>query len=493
MNFAQRQQLYKAASAGQPYAPKQTRSMPAPAQRSGVASTPTMQQRIQREAASAVSAAQSHIDRLTVATTPQSIYGCTGLFDICSDADLMSLSMAGADQFLDWIGWEGTDVCEIIKSFVSWVRPAYSTGSPTVGYVSDPCGDSNGVEWGKCDFRLTDFGRLRRHTPVRDITKAGLRLCEAQPRYRLDGTLITDDLEYDMRIVTEGLLQDLRRYIVTGSKLTGGLFDGLERLVNTGYQDTLGHECSMMDSIVVDWNANDFDGGNGITWNGAAVANTYGFIDVLMAVFRRIRTRLSWAPSLAAPLREGDMALVTTSNNIQCILNAFTCWSVCPGVQYSEANLNTFDARNFRDTLNGGMFGAGTITIDGFRIPLIAYDWALQKGPTRADAYLLTRQVGGVRLINGQYNNLTIAAQKRPGWYDATDGGRLLTWVNSEQTCDQREVEMQPRLLMWAPWAQARFVDIKCNQPGGVISPDPTETSFFPETSFFIAGASLPS
>jgi len=40
---------------------------------------------------------------------------------------------------------------------------------------------------------------------------------------------------------------------------------------------------------------------------------------------------------------------------------------------------------------------------------------------------------------------------------------------------------------MWAPWAQARIQDVRCVQPGGVLSPDPEEMSFFPECSFMPA------
>jgi len=129
---------------------------------------------------------------LTISTAA-TIGGCCGLFDLCSDVDVLSLSMA-AEPFIDWLGWEKSAVCEIRKNFITWVRAEASQGAMTSGYVSDPCGDSNEADWGTCDFLLEGFGRLRRHTPTRDITKLGLRLCELQPRYRLDGTQITDDL-----------------------------------------------------------------------------------------------------------------------------------------------------------------------------------------------------------------------------------------------------------------------------------------------------------
>jgi len=151
--------------------------------------------------------------QMTVGTAA-TINGCCGLFDLCADKDLMSLSMMGQEPFLDWIGWEKSDVCEIRKDFITWIRADASQGVPTAGYVADPCGDSHGAEWGECDFLLEGFGRLRRHTPVRDVTKVGLRLCDNQPRYALDGRAITDDLEFDVRITTEAIMQDLRRLVV---------------------------------------------------------------------------------------------------------------------------------------------------------------------------------------------------------------------------------------------------------------------------------------
>lgn len=423
-------------------------------------------------------------NRLTESAVP-TIYGCEGLFDICGDADLMSLSFEGSNRFLDWIGWERTDVCQIIKNFITWVRPSYSGETASVGYLADPCADPNGVEWGGCDFQLLDFARLRRGGPVRDITKVtGLRLCEQQPRYRLDGTQINNDREYDMRLVVEALLQDLKRMIVNGNGGIEGQFYGFNSLVKTGYLDTKGRRCSSMDSVIIDMNGNDMDGGAGMTWNGQPIDAVYNFIDILLATFRAIRQRISWAPALAAqPYNVGDIVLVAPTQLLRCILNAFTCWSVCPGQQYREANLNTFEARSFRDTLMGGAFGDGRIYLDGVEIPLIAYDWGLINGPTTFDAFLLTGQIGNLKTIQGQYNDMAGAASARPDRY-STDGGRLLSWSEDDMTCEQQIVEWQPRLLSWAPWAQVRFQDITCRQPGPVLSPDPTMTSFFPETSF---------
>jgi len=415
------------------------------------------------------------------------IYGCCGLFDLCSDRDLLSLHFQGAEPFLDWIGWSATNLCVIHKDFISWVRPEYSGGTATAGYQSDPCGDANGVEWGTCDFQLTDFGRLRRRGPVRDITKNDVRYCERQPRYRLDGSLVTDDREFDARVAGEVLLQDLRRLVITGNAGTGGQFDGLQQLVTTGYTNTDGTPCGMMDSIVVDMNGNGLGGGAGMTWNGNAIAATYDFIDILLAAFKRIKTRIKWSPSLGMQrMNVGDIVFVAPNALNQCLLDAYTCWRVCDGSQYDETVFDSYEARNFRTQLNGGMFGDGRIYLDGFEIPLIDYDWELINSPSQFDAYLLTGQVGNVKVLQGEYNDM----RSVPAAYQElqntfyTDGGRILSWANRDQTCVQRHIEMQPRILAWAPWAQTRFQNIQCQGVTDPLSPDPTAESFFPETSF---------
>lgn len=419
-------------------------------------------------------------------STLATMYGCCGLFDMCADEDLMSLHFAGTEPFMDWIGWIATNICLIRKEFIAWMRPDADCSE---GYLADPCADPNGVEWGKCDFTLEDFGRIRRGGPIRDVTKNDVRYCERQPRYRLDGTPVTDDREYDARVITEVVLQDLRRYIVTGNIATAGQFDGLQRLVRNGYTNANGTLCQSMDSIVINWNSNAMAGGAGITWNGAGVAATWNFVDVLLSVYRRIRSRIRWSPPLRAqPLGVGDIALVMPDFLAQCLLDHYTCWRVCDGSQYNEVAIQSYEARTFRDKLLGGQFGGGRIWLDGFEIPIIPYDWELINGPTRGDIYFLTANVGNVKVIHGEYNNMATVPDGYPeGDYYYTDGGRLLGWLERDHTCIQQILEMQPRLLCWAPWAQARFQNVRCDIPGGPLGPDPCETSYFPMDSFSVA------
>ena len=475
-----------------PYTPQPTASPMVP--RAGMPQQPNNGAAIQRQNIS-----QPMVERLTVSSLA-TVYGCCGLFDLCGDDDLLSLSMQGADAFVDWLGWMPTDVCIIEKNFISWVR---GNETPTrQGWLSNPCADPNSVEFGTCAFRIEDFARLRRSAPVGDVTKAlsGLRLCERQPRYRLDGTQIMDDFEFNARLVAEAMMQDLKTMLITGNATTGGQFDGLENLVKTGYTDFTGRRCGLMDSIVIDWNGNDFNGGAGITWTDGRgtrnVVNTYGFIDVLLNAYREIRQRIHWSPTLASQtLQAGDMVIVTTTQTAQCILDSFVCWRVCPGTQYNETVLNSLEGREFRNSLlSADPRYYAHIYLDGFMVPIITYDWGLKQGPTTSDVYLLTGQIGSVKTMMGEYNNMNRVATHEyfSQRFNSSDGGRFLHFYEQDQTCWQQIMEFQPRLISWTPWANVRFQSVKCTTPGGFLSPDPFETSFFPQPESSFVPAECP-
>lgn len=425
---------------------------------------------------------------LTYDSSVASLFGCCGLFDLCSDDDILSLSLQGADPFLDWLGWRKSAECVIHKNFITFIRPEQSGGVCTEGYLADPCADPYSYEWGECDFRIEDFGRIRREGPVRDMTMNHVRYCENEPRWRIDGTRVTDEREHDALKTAEVILQDIRRYTITGNAATGGLYDGLEQLVVNNYTDSNGRRCSTMDSMVFDWNGNTMAGGAGITYNGAAIAATYNFVDVLLDVMRRLKQRISYAPALNRPLAVGDYILLMPTFMTRCLLDHYTCWSVCDGAQYNEVNMNTHEARRFRNSLNGGMFGAGRIFLDGYEIPLLPYDWELINGPTTGDIYLLNGSLGNVKTMYYEHLDMaTVAGSFSELGMSSFESGRFLRWMQQDNTCYKQLLEIRPRILSWAPWLNARFQDVVCGTPTGPLSPDPCETSFFPETSFSVA------
>jgi hypothetical protein len=416
---------------------------------------------------------------LSDAATP---FGCCNFFDHCTD-EIMSLHYRGQLGLLDWMGFNPSDVCYRSVEFISYVRPEMSENRvATPGYLGDPCADPHGIEYGSCKITVEDFGRIGREGPTRTLM-APKYYCKTDPRRQLDGTLVTDEREWDIRFATDVLLDDVRRLLITGNAATPGQFDGLQQWVATGY------DCSILDSAVIDWNGNDMDGGAGITWNGTAIGATYDIIDVMLAVYRRIRQRLMWSPVLSVlPPQVGDMILVMPSFMINCFLDFYTCWSICPGSEFNMANLGTLEARTFRNSLNGGLFGQGQVFFDGFTIPIMGYDWNMINGPTTGDIYFLTGSIASMRIWEGEFLSANYAAANfGAGGYSSIDGGRLLVKLDAENECYKQKVWMHPRLFCYAPWMQARFQDVVCNWPGGPLSPDPLETSFYPLSSFHSA------
>lgn len=406
-------------------------------------------------------------------------FGCCDFFDRCGDGDLMSLHFAGALPLLDWLGFIVSNECYKVMEYISFVRPAYVQGSPTGGYICDPCDDPNGIEYGSCKLTTEDFGRIGRLGPERDLMKPK-KYCLSDPLWRLDGVRVTDEREWDMKFITDTCINDINELLITGSSATCGQFDGLQRIVKTGY------DCSILDSIVIDWNGNSMNGGNGITWNGNAVANSFNFVDVLLAAYRRIITRKSWSPRLRTQrVNIGDMIILMPNSMIPCLLSHFTCWSVCDGSQYNEVALQSYEARQFYNGLLGGLFGQGQITLDGQIIPILGYDWGLINSPTLGDIYLLTGSFGNFRIFEGEHIDAAVVGREMGGLgYFSTDGGRMLWKIDTDNECRTMKGWIHPRLFCRAPWAQVRFQDVQCVQPGGFMSADPNDTSFFPLSSF---------
>jgi hypothetical protein len=426
------------------------------------------------------------VQRLTLATgVPDSpwIADATPFFARCED-DLMSLHFGGRMGLLDLFNWSVSDVFTKTFNFLTYVRPEYTNlNVPTAGHLTDPCADPNGFDYGTAKITLEGFGLYGRAAPTRYIM-APTRYCETDPVYRYDGTPVTSEFEWDLRFATDVLKQDLYRHIITGNAGTGGQFDGLQQWINTGY------ESAILDSMVINWAGNNMsaDGGGTITLNGATITPTH-LINTILAVVRRFRQRISWSPSLATERENGtDLVLVMPTFLAECLLDAFTCWSVCEGGEFNPVNLMTYEARNFRDSLNGGRYGGGFIRLDGQVIDIFPYDWETIHGTNRGDIYLMTRSVGNQQLWEGEHLSATAAAglmaANGHNEYFSSDGGRIIGVTEADNLCYKTKVWVRPRLVNRAPWLQARIMNVECTQLLNPLSPDPLDTSFYPVTSF---------
>lgn len=432
----------------------------------------------------------NQLRRLTLSSSATP-FGCCNYFDHCAD-EILSLTYNGTLGLLDWLGWNVTEECYKSVEFITYRRPEQTLQlADTPGYASDPCAEPYSWEYGTRKLTVEDFGRITRAGPTREVIKAK-RYCKTQPRYRLDGSMVDSEQEWDMLFTTDQVLDDMRSLVVIGNAAVGGQFDGLQQWVATTHGGPL-------NSWVVNWNNNSMTGGAGITVNGNAVGATFDIIDVLQAIFRRIIQRKMWSSVFGGlPIGLGDMILVLPTFARDCLLDFYTCWSVCAGQAYNEVNLQTYEARQFRDNLisatnPANLFGHGYITLDGITIPLLAHDWELIDGPTRFDMYFLTGQLGGRRIWEGEFLSADTALSDfrsmlpgnvNPGDYFSLDGGRMLGKYDTDNECYKLKMWHHPRLFCYAPWMQMRFQNVVCRSPVDPLSPDPGETSFYPETSF---------
>ena len=437
-------------------------------------------------------------NRMTVSesATP---FGCCNYFDTCTD-EVLSLTYRGTLGLLDWLGWKVTDECYRSVEFITYREPERTgQGGATAGYLATACEDPNGWIFGTRQLTVENFGRMGRRGPTREIMKPKY-YCKTKPRFRLDGSAVESEQEWDMLFTTDQILDDMRTMIVTGSDAVAGQFDGLQQWVSNNHGAPL-------DSYVVDWNMNTFAGGAGITVNGAAIGATFDLITVLLSIYRRIRQRLLWSPEFSgSPIALGDMILVLPTFMANCLLDAYTCWSVCAGSAYNEVNMQTMEARTFRDRLvaadnPANLFGSGFITLDGTTIPLLVHDWALIGGPTHGDMYFLTGNIGGRQIWDGEFLSAeaslatfapVVPANMNIGDYFSLDGGRIIGKYDTDNLCYQLKEWHYPRMFCLAPWLQIRFQDVVCNDVLDPLSPDPAETSFYPETSFSVTEADCP-
>ena len=410
------------------------------------------------------------------------LYGCCSLFQPSGNNDLLSLTLE-QEPFLDWLGWKPNADCRQFVKCLSYVGPdGTAAGSPSSG-VAAACADANSVEWGACEYLLPDKGRIKRASPTRDITENNRRLWAERPLFTKDGQQISDELMWSIAMAGITTRQDLKRLVITGNHANANEFAGLQTLVNTGYRDVNnGRRCYAMDSYVLDW------GSQPMTYepNG-----THALVDYLIAYIRRILQRANW--SNMGEVAAGDLILQMPTFLRDCLLDTFTCWSVCPG----STQLDSYEARTYRNSLNGGMFGHGQIFVDGRPIPIICYDWVDfgQAAPYfTGDIWILTRRIGNVPVLWGQYipmNDPAAAFQREAGYahYKAVDDGRFLVYWKTDNECAQATLVLRPNLYLAAPWAQARIQNVACQRPLDPLSPDPT-SSYYPETN--LATASCP-
>ncbi len=409
------------------------------------------------------------------ASPGNTIYG-QGLFSLCGENDIVS-ALVRDDALLRWLPWLPNNERNRFIKVLSWVGPEGSSWDvqvPTQGYLGeDNCAPPNSVEWGKCEIVLNKglYGRCGQDIAAIDI---GYKYCNAEPIYRIDGTVINNDAEWQLSLASSVLKDDLSEHLIIGDQSTPQQMNGLEQLITTGYVDArTGEPCSQVDSIVYDW----------------ANASISGIYVLLVEIVNRIKLRARAAGGVNVTR---DLTIMLPSFLRDCLVNEVACEGPCASsvVDATVAIINT-NARADRDRyLTGGANGDGWIPINGVPVSFLVNDWIPFQscpgggaGSYVSDIYVLTRRLGNRTVLRGEFQNLTPSAAalaKNFGsqQFRVTDGGKFLVYSKADETCFNTCILTRPGIYVSAPWAQARITNVCCSTTLTPISPDP-DTEYF--------------
>lgn len=412
------------------------------------------------------------------------LYGCSGIFGICGPDEIIGLSMQD-DPLVEWLGFFPDTICEkFIKGWTYTDVAGTAAGSPVGNVYGDACDDPPTSEKGICEFFIGDFGTLRACGEAVRVADIGLRKCDKQPTYTIPiegiGPIRLDN-DLDMETITgaQTVKHELSRLLITGDKQVAGQFDGLTNLVRTGYTSIDGKRCKELDSWVVDWE-NDLMTG---------LVNGHGsIITKIRDMFRQIMWRVLQT-GMGRP-SEGDMVLVMPSWLAWQLLDEWAVWSFVEQVNAQQVVYRDYmDVRALRDKYAGGLYGGGYITIDNFNLHIIMHDWMPidQAAPKFcSDIYLLTRRIGGRRVLQGQYvpvdmgaNAVNALAGFSYFTSEAVQGGRALRFLKYQNACVQPCILQRPRTYLETPWAQGVIQNVCVTPQFEPQTADPQGGAYF--------------
>lgn len=419
---------------------------------------------------------------LTPTTT--SIYGRYSIFDPCSPGDVFGLQVQTVG-LLQWLGFRPNKFYRRRVDFIPWFGPAGMSGEgsiPSTG-AGAPCDDPEGWEFGVCGYDLCHTSWYHRAGEALDPHTIVQERCETTPRYRLNGVQISDDVEWQMNGIMGVLQQDLRRDLIHGNHTNAYQMNGLEAIIKEGYTNDDGLTCPQIDSILVDWANDDLDG----------VANGFGnFFDYLDEVITEIEYRASGIGNIT----EVDMALLTSRFMATCLLDAFACYTTCGVTAAGDITDQALRAqqRALRRELNGGPLYDGATAVgylhlkSGRRIPILvddALDLSKAADTYCTDIYLLTRRIGSIDVLYGEYMDLRVyenrVRAKTPEFHARADAaGRFVVKGKEDNWCVQLIMGTSPEIYISAPWAQVRFQDVCCARSRQPLTGDPFQPLYLP-------------
>jgi hypothetical protein len=417
------------------------------------------------------------------ATSTVNIYGRYSIFDPCSTGDIFGMQVE-THGLINWIGWRPNRFYRRRVDFITWMAPKGTVAGTATTGAGAPCDDpAGGFEFGKGGYELTHSSWYHRaddpldpHTIIQDR-------CETTPRYRLDGKIITDDLEWQMNGLMTAMTQSLRRDLVHGSHSNPYEMDGFESIIKTGYTDDDGNATPMLDSSIISWN-DDVDGLN----NG--FGNFFNYLDEVV-------TELEYRAQNRGGIAENDMILLTSRFNATNLLDSYACYTTCGVTDSNDITEQAMRAqqRAARLSLNGGPLYDGNQAVgflqlkSGRRLPIMVEDSLdISKSGTglwASDAYLLTRRIGNQDVLYGEYLDLREYTNRVKKQFSAFSvqsdaAGRFALKGKEDNWCVSMMMGTSPEIYLAAPWAQVRFTGLTARRNRQPLVGDPFQKAYLP-------------
>lgn len=421
-------------------------------------------------------------DSINVNPHGPSIYGRNSIFDPCSSGDIFGLQVQTIG-LMPWIGWRPNKYYRRRVDFIPWWGPEGTTqGRPKTG-AGSPCDDPYTWEYGTCGYDLVHTSWYHLQSEGLDPHTIVQERCETSPRYRLNGVQIMDDVEWQTNGIMNVLAQQIRHALVHGSHDNPYEMNGLEQIIKSEYLNDNGTVCTQIGSSIIDWKNDDLDGeGNGL-------GNFFDYLDELV-------TDIEYRAQDLGPISETDMILLTSRFMATCLLDSYACYTTCGVTNNSDITDQALRAqqRAARMALNGGPLYDGARAVgylnlkSGRRIPIVVEDALdISKFSTSycTDIYLLTRRIGSVDVMYGEFLDLrTYENRVRKQWKDfgvrADAAGRFAFKGKEDNWCLNVMIGTSPEIYIAAPWAQVRIQDVCCTRKRTPLTGDPFQPIYMP-------------
>lgn len=435
--------------------------------------------------------AQNQYKEASLTPGTVNIYGRQSIFSPCSPGDVFGLQVQ-THGLMNWLGWRPNRFYNRRVDFITYFGPAGMSDDTHDTGATEPCDDPPGWEYGSCGYNLHHTSWYSRSGDPLGPHEITQDRCETTPRYRVNGTPITDDVEWQMNGMMGTLEMSIRRDIIHGSHANAREMNGLERLVKMGHIDDEGHACTSVDSILVDWASDDLDG----TDNG--LGNFFEYLDEVI-------TEIEWRASSIGTIDENDMVLFVPRFMATALLDSFACYTTC-GVTNSNGITDQAlraQQRAERRALNGGPLYDGRVAVgylhlkSGRRLPIIVEDninigYNATDSTYCSDMYILTRRIGAQDVLYGEYLDLRtwenrIKAHMSDFRGKSDEAGRFGVKSKEDNFCVQAIIGTSPEIYLSAPWAQVRISDVCTSRGRKPLTGDPFQTQYLPEQNLYPA------